>query len=265
MGSLLTKEIVLPSTPIPVEEPYELNIKEWNNQIEDICAEHGIEPKRVTIREWDGETEDLLTDRQKMKSGEAINQALHDIVQDSDNFKFDKMLVGDRIFIMVQSKILSHGHDGHCEFDFKAQCKFCSETNSYTVNLEELEVAHLTEDSKEFTTELPRDGSKVTFKLLTGKDEKRLKKIRKNNSGSMMTSYLLLRTVNIEDTGEGKKPMRGFLKGLSSYDRTHLRQKMDENDCGVDTTIEVVCPDCLAQFETDLPMDENFYLPSRVK
>lgn len=268
MANLLTKEIVLPSTPIPenpeTEEPYELTIKEWNEKIEEICAEHGVEPKRLTIQEWDGEVEDILTDRQKLKSGTAINDALHGIVKDSDNFDFNKMLVGDRVFIMVQSKILSHGQDGSCEYEFQARCKFCPETNHYVVDLADLEVRHLTSEDTVFEAVLPRDGSKVKYKLMTGKDESKLKKIKKNNSDSMMTSYMMLRVTEIEDTGQGKRPQRGFLKSLGSYDRTYLRQEMDKNDCGVDTTIKVECPDCLADFETELPMDENFYLPSRV-
>ena len=34
-------------------------------------------------------------------------------------------------------------------------------------------------------------------------------------------------------------------------------------DCGVDTTIEVECPECFTVQEVELPFDKGFFLPGR--
>lgn len=217
-------------------------------------------PKGVTIQEWMTEEEDVLSDTKKLKSGQAINEVLEQTVveakENPDNWDFDKMLVGDRTFIMLQEKILSHGP----EYEFTSQCPKCKETEEYTVDLSELEVQHLKSDKEEFVEEI--EGYKVYYRLMKGKDVKRLQTLQKNNSDTLMTSYMILRTTKIEDPEGNPVNKRDFFP-IPSRLAGKLRSAMDENDCGVDTTIKIDCsnPRCLYEYEQELPMGKNFYLP----
>ena len=39
--------------------------------------------------------------------------------------------------------------------------------------------------------------------------------------------------------------------------------EFDRVDCGVDTTIEIECPECFGTQDVDLPFDKGFFLPGR--
>ena len=46
-------------------------------------------------------------------------------------------------------------------------------------------------------------------------------------------------------------------------DLTKLPVRPDRVDCGVDTTIEVECPECREAQDVDLPFDSAFFLPGK--
>jgi hypothetical protein len=53
---------------------------------------------------------------------------------------------------------------------------------------------------------------------------------------------------------------RRFLEELDVADAEHLRAAFDEVDCGVETTIEVECPECLGVQDVELPFGPSFFL-----
>ena len=48
-----------------------------------------------------------------------------------------------------------------------------------------------------------------------------------------------------------------FIKVFSLLDR------FDEADCGVETSIEIECPECFAEQTVDLPFGREFFLPRK--
>ena len=46
-------------------------------------------------------------------------------------------------------------------------------------------------------------------------------------------------------------------------DADFLVDEFDRVDCGVDTGIEIECPECFATQEVDLPFDRTFFMPGK--
>jgi hypothetical protein len=112
-----------------------------------------------------------------------------------------------------------------------------------------------------FETVLPDAARKVSFRLLTGTDERRMAALRRAAGERPITTLLGFRL----DTIEGIEPRekQRFIEDLSMSDVTFLLGEFDRVDCGVDTEIEVECPECFGVTRVELPFEKGFFLPER--
>jgi hypothetical protein len=180
-----------------------------------------IELKYMTARE-----EDILTNQNYLKQGVVIDKLLQSLIV--TKFDFDDLLIGDKNAIMVAARVLGYGQD----------YTFTYEGEEVTVDLSDLSSIELDEDKMEkgvnsFEYTLPHSGTKITFKLLTGKDEKAidaeikgLKKI--NKTGSPDLSTRLKHQILSVEGDEDKKSIRDFVDNYflardSSSFRTYLK------------------------------------------
>lgn len=62
-----------------------------------------------------------------------------------------------------------------------------------------------------------------------------------------------------------RRAVRLFLEDLSMRDADFLVDEFDRVDCGVDTAIEVECPECFTLQEVELPFDRGFFLPGKAR
>lgn len=250
-------------------------MKELNEKVVETLEQHGLKELPQTLREAElgdrtflfptFEThslrgmkvseENAVVSRKKNKDGEGINEILKNC---SHGEKIIDWLIGDRTFALLQIKRLSHGD----WYDFKVDCPHCNEMVHWTEDLGDLRVQYLKEPGKTegFKVHLDLIDRDVTYRLLDGKDERKLQNLRKNSDEEMQAALLLFRTQEIE--GEKMKNMR-FFNDLEAMDRITFTEDVDANDCGVDTTIKVECDSCFRSFETELPMGVDFFLPRK--
>jgi len=108
-----------------------------------------------------------------------------------------------------------------------------------------------------FETYLPHAQRAAWFKLLTGKDERARTRLARQlgDLGAAIRSRV------VEVDGVEPNRLNEFVDDLSFADADHLLDEFDHVDCGVETTIDVECPECFAQVEVDLPFDRGFFLP----
>ena len=180
-----------------------------------------IELKYMTARE-----EDILTNQNYLKQGIVIDKLLQSLIV--TKFDFDDLLIGDKNAIMVAARVLGYGQD----------YTFTYEGEEVTVDLSDLSSVELDEDKMEkgvnsFEYTLPHSGTKITFKLLTGKDEKdidaELKGLKKiNKTGSPDLSTRLKHQILSVEGNEDKKTIRDFVDNYflardSSSFRTYLK------------------------------------------
>jgi hypothetical protein len=213
-----------------------------------------VEMKYMTARE-----EDILTNQNYIKQGVVLEKLLQSLIVSKVNY--DDLIVGDKNAIMVAARILGYGKD----------YKFTYKDEEVTVDLSELDLKYLNPDliekgKNEFKFYLPHSGNEITYKLLTGHDEKEidkeiqgLKKINKNISPEMSTRLKYMITSINGDTN--KKDIREFVDNMllardSKALRDHIKNTQPDvnltfNFEGVDGTEEGI----------NIPITINFFWP----
>jgi hypothetical protein len=193
-------------------------------------AKGTLEMKYMTAKE-----EDILTNQSYIQKGTVLDKLMKSLIISKINY--DELLIGDKNAIMVAARILGYGKD----------YSFSILGEDHTVDLSTLENKPLNEElfkdgENNFEFTLPHSGNKVTFKLLTHKDEQDisrelegLKKINKDNSPELTTRFKHLIT-SVEGKTE-KKDIREFVDNyLLARDSRALREYIKEIQPDVDLT-----------------------------
>jgi hypothetical protein len=214
---LPTETVELPSKGLLYSENSEL-------------AKGTVEIKYMTAKE-----EDILTNQSYIRNGTVLDKLLKSIIV--SKIDFDDLLIGDKNAIMVAARILGYG----------AEYKFDYAGEEYTVDLSQLENKSIKEElftsrTNDFSFTLPHSKNKVTFKLLTHKDEQNinrelegLKKINKDSSPELSTRMKYLIT-SVEGSRE-TKDVREFVDNyLLAKDSRALREYIKEVQPDVDLT-----------------------------
>ena len=236
--SLPTETIELPSKGLLYPKDSEL-------------AKGTIEMKYMTAKE-----EDILTNQSYIKNGTVLDKLLKSLI--ISKIDYSQLLIGDKNAIMVAARILGYG----------ANYKFTYEEEEHTIDLSKLENKEIDKElfkskTNEFDFTLPHSGNKVTFKLLTHKDEqdsKReldgLKKINKNASPELTTRLKhIIQSINGETD---KKDIRDFVDNyLLARDSRALREYINEIQPDVDLTF---FPEG-NEVGVSIPIGVNFFWP----
>ena len=211
-----------------------------------------VEMKYMTARE-----EDILTNRNYISNGTVIDKLLKSLIVTKD-LNFSDLLVGDKNAIMVAARILSYGKDYTITLN----------GTQHTIDLSTLEHKVLDEslykDKKnEFEFTLPHTGNKITFRLLTHKDEiaidkeiAGLKKIDKQASPEVTTR--LKRMITSVNGMVEQKDIRDFVDNyLLAKDARAFRAEYSrvQPDINLKLSIEDV------EEDVDLPIGLNFFWP----
>lgn len=228
------------------------------------------------IRGMKAREERVLADRKLARSGAQLEQILAACWEETlDPGPYDvgeqpidwgKVLQGDRFFAMLQIRVLSYGAD----YAFSVPCenRGCRARIEWELDLRELPVKPLSDESRaaflasnRFETVLPDAGRKVVFRLLTGADERRMAALRRAAGERPITTLLGFRLESID--GVEPRDKQRFIEDLAMADVTFLLGEFDRVDCGVDTEIEVECPECFGTTRIELPFEKGFFLPER--
>ncbi len=135
----------------------------------------------------------------------------------------------------------------------------------WDVDLTKLPVWALSDQSRavvvggnRFEATLPDVGRCLRFRLLTGEDERKLPALQRSAPDKLLSAVLAYRVLDID--GVEPTAPRQFLEDLATRDADFLVVEFGRVDSGVDTTIEIECPECFATQEVDLPFDKGFFL-----
>ena len=165
---------------------------------------------------------------------------------------------------MLKIRALTYGSD----YAFAVTCESCRSRIEWELDLNDLSVRQLSDESRaafvdgnRFETRLPDADRRVWFGLVTGADERRLDRVRKSAGDRALSALLACRVSEIE--GVEPRDRREFIEDLSMGDADHLLSEFDRVDCGVETDIEVECPECFAVQDVELPFDRDFLVPGK--
>ena len=210
-----------------------------------------VEMKYMTAKE-----EDILTNQSYIQKGIVIDKLLQSLIV--SDIKYDDLIVGDKNAILIAARVLGYGAE--YSFEYNGQ--------EVTVDLSTLEPREIDESlfvkgQNEFAFEFPSTGNKVTFKLLTGHDEKAidrelagLRKLDKNSVPELTTRLKHIITSINGDTE--KKTIRDFVDNyLLAKDSRALREYIRKVQPDIDMTFIPEGEDA----PVTVPMTANFLYP----
>jgi len=211
-----------------------------------------VEMKYMTARE-----EDILTNQSYIQKGTVLDELIKSLIV-TPNVKYEDLVVGDKNALLVAARILGYGKDYTFTYGGEEQIIDLS-----TVENKPL-LEHLyTQGKNEFEYTLPSTGVKITFKLLTGADEKKinaelegLKKINKNASPELSTRLKHMIT-SVEGNSE-PKAIREFVDNhFLARDSRAFREYVKEVQPDVNLTF---FPEG-SNTKIDVPSRLSFYWP----
>jgi len=219
---------------------------------------HPLSSGQVEMKYMTAKEEDILTNQNYIKQGIVIDKLLQSLIV--TKFDFDDLLVGDKNAIMIAARVLGYGKD----------YPFTYESEEVTVDLSELPIISLDESQvtkgvNSFKYTLPTSGTEITYKLLTGKDEKAIdaevkgvKRINKNASPDLSTR--LKHQIIAVNGDEDKKSIRDFVDNYflakdSAAFRTYIKQT------NPDVKMTFIHNGANGEEEVTIPLQIQFFWP----
>ena len=186
----------------------------------------------------------------------------------SEGIESGEWLVNDAFYLLLMLRAHTYGDD----YQFNVRCQSCGA--NFTVNLnilEDFEIRRLEQGIQEpfGPIELPVSGDEINYRLLRRKDEKTLANLtrrmkrrgRQSNGDETYIERLALRIVEINGETLDHPAKIDYLENLHGGDSLELRNYMDDNDPGIDTTFFADCPECGYENEEVLPLTAEFFRP----
>lgn len=230
----------------------------------------------IEIRQMTTKEEDILTSRALLKKGIALDRVIQNLIVNK-SVNADHLLVGDRNAIVIAARIAAYGAD----YDTKVTCPACNTAQEFSFNLIEAE-SHEGSDSELlevtdngggiFEVKLPVTEVNVTFRLLTGIDEKRAinmatnrKARRANKDGGLETnvSTQLASIIVAANGDETPQAIKYLIEHMPSMDSRHLRYAHRVATPNIDLTQTFECCECEFVQEMEVPLTADFFWPKR--
>jgi len=232
--------------------------------------EHPLSGGQIEIKYMTAKEEDILTSRTLIQKGIVLDKLMESVII-QDGVKLDDLLLGDKNAVMMATRILGYGKD----YTVSIQDPDSGEKQEETFDLTKLEDKEIDEklfkDRKnEFEFDLPASKVKITFKLLTHKDEKlvdeELKALKKFQKGSGVTSEIttrLKKAITSVDGDQTLKRINEFVDyELLSRDSLALREYLREITPDVDMSFTFVSEATGDVHDMDIPLNVEFFWPA---
>jgi len=219
------------------------------------CSNGKIEIKYMTARE-----EDILTSQNLIKKGVVIDRLLDSLILTS-GVSCDDLILGDKNAVMVAARILAYGPEYVCDIPNPD-----GGTVTQTFNLADCPFKKLPKDATEnkFEVTLPISNKKVTFKLLTGKEETIINEELKSSKklGSEVSPELTTRlrhTITSVDGDESQAIINNFVINLLARDSMHLRKQIKNITPDIELSQEIEIGG--ETVKVNIPMTVGFFWP----
>ena len=222
---------------------------------------HPLKDGKIEIKYMTAKEEDILTSQNLIKKGVVIDRLIDSLIL-TNGVKSDDLILGDKNAVMVAARILAYGPEYPCQI----QNPNTGEVITKKFNLADCPFKKLPKDITEnkFEVELPISKKKVTFKLLTGKEEvlinEELKASEKINSEVKPELTTRLRhTITSVDGDESQSTINNFVQNMLARDSMYLRNQIKNITPDIELKQEVEIGG--ETVEVDIPMTVGFFWP----
>jgi hypothetical protein len=215
--------------------------------------------------------EELFTDKKLVRSNRVITSLMARCweetldpgpYQQSDPLDWDLISSSDRIFALIQIRVASYGED----YEFRVTCSnsMCEHGYAWGVNLNELDVAEMSERGRQHLKTgdlIPvklSNGLEVKCRLPNGEDETFMATLEARDDSRALTLHLARRVAEIE----GEKHWDDVVKKVEELPAIvgdELWDITDEIEGGVEMAFDVQCPQCSNVQQVILPFEAGFF------
>jgi hypothetical protein len=216
-----------------------------------------IELKYMTARE-----EDILTSANLIKKGVVIDKLLDSLIL-TEGINSDDLVLGDKNAVMVAARVLAYGPEYSCEVtNPKSGEKFQT-----TVNLADCPFKKVPDDvkSNNFKIELPISKKSITFKILSGREEKLIDQDLKSTKkiGTQVSPELTTRlryTITSVDGDDNQSTINSFSQNMLARDSLFLRQEINRVSPDIEMSQEIELGG--ESVMVNIPMAATFFWPN---
>lgn len=219
----------------------------------------------IEMRYMTAAHEDIITNINFIKQGTAVEKLLKELIVTPVDL--DEMIVGDKNAVLFSARILGYGKDYEIPFRNEQTGK----QDIYVADLTKLENKVVDKNlfkpgKNEFTFILPKSKHTVTFKLLTGKDEKAIEAeikglLKANPNGSFENTTRLKYMITSVNGKYDQMSIRSFIDNeMLAPDSRALRKYYNDISPDIDTVITIE-KDGYVQEGVVIPIGINFFWP----
>ncbi|MBC8428145.1 MAG: hypothetical protein H8D94_01595 [Candidatus Pelagibacter sp.] len=245
--------------------------KQYHSEVIDLPSKGKVYPEnsplssgKIELKYMTAKEEDILTSQNLIKKGVVIDKLLDALIL-TDGVNTDDLILGDKNAVMIAARVLAYGPEYSSEFTNPET----GELVQHTFNLADCPFKEISDDisGNEFETELPTSKLNVKFKLLTGKEEKKIEEEMnsKKKMGSQVSSELTTRlkhsiiSVNGEDN---TSKISNFVDNMLARDSLFLRNKIADMSPDIEMKQEVDLGGKMV--EINIPLTIEFFWPSTI-
>ena len=218
-------------------------------------SENPLSSGKVEIKYMTAKEEDILSNQSYIQKGTVLDKLLESVIISKIDIK--DLIVGDKNAILISARILGYGKEYKVEVKGEEQVIDLS-----TLENKLFDETLITKGKNEFNYTLPSTETKITFKILTGKDESKierelagLKKINKDASPDLSTRLKYM--ITSVDGETGTKEIREFVDNyLLARDSRALREYIRDIQPDVDLNYILDSGE-----EVTVPIGLNFFWP----
>ena len=227
----------------------------------DIIDKGSIRIRPMTVNE-----EKILTTPRMVKSGQALDGVFQNCIKSDINS--EDLLSSDRVYLMLWLRSVSYGNE--YKFDLTCPNNTCEKRFEYMVDLTNHPITEMEDPSisEPFKFHLPIMGYDVYFRLPRGKDEIEMIKMQNEPKGLNASDETIVRRMSsvmmeIKDPESGesipKNQIEEFVNSMVAGDASLFRDEMIKLDAGVEDIKGITCPHCGHEFDSPIPVTENFF------
>lgn len=222
----------------------------------------------VKIKYLTAEEDDILYSPDLIKSGRVLDVLLDKAVMDRD-LRPEDMLSGDRNFLLIEMRKTGLGSD---YVPGEIMCPSCGQVHTPTIDLDKLSAKPLEimpDANGEYDVMLPIIKANIKFRLLTGKDEKRLAKLSEGNSAKgaggikvpkLITEKYVMQIMEVNGNRD-KLHIKKFISIMPMKDSMFFREYLRRIEPGLDLSYEFECPSCGHLDSRDIPITPKLFYP----
>jgi hypothetical protein len=246
----------------------------------------------VKVKAMGQVAEKVLATQRLAQSGQSLDYLFKECCRFPGDFDPANLLLGDRTFLLYFLRGVTHGN----EYEFSLTCPNtdCAVQSMHTYDLNQLAstVVWANEDlgSEPFKIVLPyltkttgRDvwvslrylrasdandilNKRKTKRSQVAKPAKRNPFVKRRESETeyddAVTENLEKVIVNVMGVTD-YYTIKSFVERLHAQDTSTIRDWMKDNTPGIDSSIEISCPECGNDFTVDMPITADFFRPAK--